>query len=309
MERVGVAQGSGAEDVAFWRPAPELAPYVSGYHLYRVRAQGPEPMRDVFFPSWSLLRFAFDAEHWSLRLGRRSFSPVPLASFMGPSSHAGYCEARSGLLVGAGVLPAGWCRLFGGDASVHADRIVPLGAVVDDAAALQADVRAALSADGSPKAAFDRWFLRRLERSRPEHPLIAPVHALINDPAINRTQPIAEVTGLAGRALVTYCRTHFGFAPKLLLRRARFLRALSVAVAVERGRWRDVAQQAGYFDGSHFLRDCHLFLDRPLGAFIDARRGLNAASMRQRAKAPCASVQAPAAAALRRPRAGAGAAG
>jgi hypothetical protein len=282
VERIALAQEIGVEDVAFWRPASELAPYVSGYHLYRMRSRDAGPTRDVFFPSWSLLRFAVDADQWSLKLGRHHFSPMPPASFMGPSSHAAYCEARSGLVVGAGVLPAGWSRFFGRDASAHANRIVPLAAMIDDAPEFESEVRGAVLGEGSPKTAFDRWFLDRLARTGPEHPLVARVHALINDPTINRTQPIADATGLAGRALVTFSRTHFGFAPKLLLRRARFLRALSAAVEVERGRWRAVAQQAGYFDGSHFLRDCHLFLDRPLGAFIDARRGSSPPSGHQR---------------------------
>ena len=87
MELIGGSDLAALDDIAYWQPHPDLRPYVSGYHFYRVAAPAGGVARDVFFPSWSLLRFAFDAEPWSVRLGRRLFAPVPAASFAGPSSH------------------------------------------------------------------------------------------------------------------------------------------------------------------------------------------------------------------------------
>lgn len=71
-----------------------------------------------------------------MRLRRRRFDPTPPAALFGPSGHAGYVDAPRSTLVGIGVTPRGWARLFGGDASLLADRVVPLRDQIASAAEL-----------------------------------------------------------------------------------------------------------------------------------------------------------------------------
>ncbi len=258
--------------MTFWRPDPRLAPFVSGYHRYAIGGAPGKRVQDVFYPAWTNLRFTYDAEGpWSVRIRRRSFDPVPESALFGPTSHAGYVETSRGWMIGAGVTPAGWARLFGGDASAVADRIVPLGVVVDDAETLR---RAVVAAE-SPNGAFDAWFLDRLAARPPADPAVDAIFQQINDPAIVEIATLAARIGLVPRALLRITQHNFGFAPKLLLRRARFLRALIAASASDRGGWAGAARGAGYWDGSHFLRDCHLFLDRKLSDFIAMEKPLN----------------------------------
>jgi hypothetical protein len=68
----------------------------------------------------------------------------------------------------------------------------------------------------------------------------------------------------------------------LLLRRARFLRALDAIRTLDRGSWTGAINDAGYWDGSHFLRDCHAFLGQSLGDFEAMARPINRISMRRR---------------------------
>ena len=283
--------GAAADRLAidYYRPDPRLAPYVSGYHCYRLRLAPGERHADLFFPGWTNLRFSLAAEPWGVRLGRRDFAPVPRAALFGPTSHAGYVEAGSGALVGAGLTPLGWARLFGRDASAFADRIEPLDRLLgDDAGALAGR----LEAGETPSAVFDAFFAARLAARAPEPPELARLLAAIADPDIASVGALRAAVGLPPRTLNRISRSGLGFTPKLLLRRARFMRALIAALGLERGRWAEAIVPAGYFDQSHFLRDCRLFLGMPLGRFAALPKPLAERSLRLRDFALGAPVQA-----------------
>jgi hypothetical protein len=298
-DRVAEVHFGGADfliaTVDFWPPDPRLKRYVSGYHRYTlVRDDGDADsvFRDVFFPAWSNIRFTVDAEPWSVRIGRRDFDPVPDCAFFGPTSHAGYVSAGSGVLVGIGLTPAGWARLHGGTVALWADRIAPLDQVFPALAAARDGVRDS----GDPATYFDTVLLDLLGRSPAESPAIDAIMARLLDPAIDRVERLADGLGLNARQVGRLTRTCFGFTPKLLLRRARFLRAFDAIRTLDRGLWTGAIRDAGYWDGSHFLRDCHLFLDRTLGEFMAMERPINRISMRRRDEvlgAPMQSLYSP----------------
>ncbi len=285
-------KGAGADQrfaMRYWKPDPKLAAYVSGYHLYSIRLEPGERADDVFFPAWVNIRFTIRAEPWRLRLGRRLFDPVPAAALFGPTSHAGYSNGGSGTLIGAGITPAGWARLFCRDASRFADRVVPLEQLIGtDAARLAARIEAG----AAPAGLFDRWFLDRLAASMPEPPEVGALFALLGDPGIDTVAAVEARLGITGRALNRLSRASFGFTPKLLLRRARFMRVLMRTVGLGRGRWVEALAPAGYYDQSHFLRDCRLFLDTPLGEFIERPKPLAELSMKLRTERLGAPAQA-----------------
>lgn len=265
--------------VDFWLPSPPLQACVSGYHRYHLNGGGPgERVDDVFFPAWANIRFSPGAEPWSVEIGRRRFDPVPESAFFGPSSHAGYVSVSAGALIGIGLTPLGWARLHGGDISQWADRVVPLEEVFPWLAASAG----AIAAADDPPAVFDPLLNDALERAPPAHPAIEIIFARLLDPAVERVADLGEGLGLNARQVARLTRAYFGFTPKLLLRRARFLRALGAIRALDRGQWKNAIAAAGYWDGSHFLRDCHLFLGKPLSEFMAMPRPVNRASMERR---------------------------
>lgn len=265
--------------IDFWQPAPELRAYVSGYHRYELGNRG-SGMRynDVFFPAWANIRFSLDADPWSVRIGRRTFDPVPERALFGPSSQAGYVAAGGGAMIGFGITPLGWWRLHGGDVSKLADRVVPLKAVFPWLDGLAQEIGA--SAD--PAALFDRHLKSRLDSCERGNPAIEILFQRLLDPVVQRVDDLGAGLGLNGRQIARLTRSCFGFTPKLLLRRARFLRAFSVVRNSERGHWKDAIPAAGYWDGSHFLRDCHQFLGMPLNEFMAMPRPINRISMQRR---------------------------
>lgn len=273
-------RGAGSP-IEYWRAPDSLARFVTGYHRYNIALPGGVVLRDALFPGWSSIRFSLSGSaSWSVRLGSRRFDPVPTAAFHGPSSYAGYVETGAGTLVGLGLLPMGWAALFGGDISRHANRVVPLAALDP----LLPDLRRRFDAGEMPAAVFEDWLHARLAQCREPDPRIGELYHLLNDPEIDRIETISDQLAMTPRVLASFTRLHFGFTPKLLLRRSRFLRALS-GVLSQPDDGTALLEAAGYWDRSHFLRDSHLFLGCSVRDFQKRRGPFNQMAMDVRAAA------------------------
>lgn len=279
------------ERLSIWyaRPAPRLSRYITAYDSYRARLDPGEEARDVIPPAWAAIRLALGPVEWSARVGRRRFDPGPRDALFGPSSHAAFTRFGPGRIVCVGLTPLGWARFVGRDASAFADRVAPLELVWP---ARAARLRAAVEGADDHAAAFDAFFTDLLERTEPEDEAMGRVLPLLLDPAVSCITDLAARAGMDPRHLARLSTRHFGFTPKLLLRRARFMRALIELLRVGRGRWKAVVVRAGYHDQSHFVRDCQLFLDMPMTAFAQRPKPLFEASLRLRAAVLGAPAQA-----------------
>jgi AraC-like DNA-binding protein len=266
--------------IQYWRPSAALAPYVTGYHSYHAALPPGLVLQDVFLPSWASIRVSLhESPPWSLRMGPRTFDPMPKAAFIGPTSCAGHLTTRGGTMVGVGLKPLGWAQLFGGDVSKHANRVIPLSQL--DLGAEQ--LRETLDAADTPEQGFTHWLEARLHRRPPADPRIDQLFTILEAGTETRIDVIAEMLGTNPRALATMTRQSFGFTPKLLLRRTRFTRALSALLAAP-DQGQAVLEAAGYYDRSHLLRDSHLFLGCSVRDFMRNRGPLNQIALRVREK-------------------------
>jgi AraC-like DNA-binding protein len=277
-----------AFDVDYWLPDPRLDGLVSGYHRYAVALAPGERHLDVFFPAWANIRFRVAGEHWRVRLGDESFN-VPRAAVFGPTSHAGYSEGENGIVVGAGLTPLGWYRLNRADAAEFADRVAPLAELIGADATPLAD--AAYAPPEAIKAGFDAIFLRLLAQPRADEARVAQVHRYLMDPGQDGVAEMAAKLGLSHRTLNRIARAAFGFGPKLLVRRARFLRSLMALRGASAETWASRIESS-YYDHSHFNRDAQEFLGMSPGAFLRLPKPLNEASARLRTQILGAPAQA-----------------
>ena len=88
---------------------------------------------------------------------------------------------------------------------------------------------------------------------------------LAESPPITVDAAAAELECTHARFFGSQCRLRF--RPKLLLRRARFLRTLTRLEEDPQANWVDVLD-LGYHDQSHFIRDAHEFLGMAPGDFL-----------------------------------------
>ena len=277
--------------MTMWPAPADLAPFVSGYQLYVV-GEAATPHRGAFEPAWPSIRIAVTSgSDWTLRpQGGDWFAPPPVALF-GSTSKLVWSESGPGVLVGAGIRPRGWRRLFAEPARAWADRIgeAPFASAIS-AEDLRDTFRKLADDDAVPRV-FDSFFRQALRPLSSDDEAIARIEAALVDPAICSVRQLTEVTRLSTRQLERLAQRAFGFSPKLLLRRARFLRSLHAMRAARRGEGA-TAIDAGYTDYSHFIRDSHDFLGMSPQAFLEIDMPLMKRSLELRSEVLGAPAQA-----------------
>lgn len=281
-----------SHDVRFARPAPALADCLAGYHSYDVRLPPGETREEIFFPAWANIRFQLTGRSWAMRYGARRIDPIPTPSLFGPTGCAGFAEFSGGRLFGVGVTPVGWARLIGGDASRFTDAILPLKTVLGpDAAMLDQRITAARDNFEAMVEILETYLLARLARSRPASPALARIMDLLNSPGIESVEQAAERLAMPVWQFTRLCRRNFGFPPKRLMRRARFLRTLMALRDSPSPPWTDRIEQS-YHDQSHFIRDCHDFLGMAPGRFLARAQPVASTSFAERTRVLGAPAQA-----------------
>lgn len=267
------------------RPDPAIAAYITGYHVYRNEGPQAAGQIDWFLPGTANVRVSIDAGPIAVTIGRHSFDPIPQASLFGPTGQALRTVTNGGILIGFGVSALGWARLFGSkpSASTYRDRIVPVADLLGEDTT--ADLVARLTAsdrDVGVKPVLDAFLAEHLDPPRSNDAAIRKLTALIVEDDTIDLPHAAAIVGLQEDALRRLAIHHFGFPPKLLLRRARFLRSL-MAVWDEATPDDYSSIATAYFDTSHFLRDADAFLGMTPRRFMALSTPFLDASVRARA--------------------------
>lgn len=242
-------------------PDDRLRPFLSAYHV--LDSDGPyfagSPSPNWMLPGWPAIRVMLADRRMEFTIGNRRYDPVHVASLYGTTTRAAAVKSYGGVTIGASIGPLGWSRLFGAPADRFRDRVVPLGEalparVVED---LVGRLRV-LTDVVQVKSALDGFFLEQLGPPTRDEPTIAALAGVIEQGAITDLAQAAAAVGVDGGALRRLSTRYFGFPPKTLLMRARFMRAFMPMLLT---RTLDTAHVLGpYHDVPHFLRDARRFL-------------------------------------------------
>ncbi len=264
-----------------FRPAPDRFEgcFTSIYSMTLNVADGTDVV-DYLQPEWANIRF-FAGSAPQAGIGA---TMVRDARFVGTGPSALPCRFTLGSarMWGVGFLPLGWARFFAADASSLAN-------VICDGAAHPAfqrfDRLSGVLCD--PDASLDDQFaaiiaaMDDLMQPTRDEARIRRVHHAIVTNAHNAVHDLADACAMSIRTLERVCLRYFGFTPKLLMRRQRFMRSLSTFMLHRGSRWTD-AMDAHYHDQAQFTREFHEFmtmnpkdyaaLDHPiLSSFMEAR--------------------------------------
>ena len=157
--------------------------------------------------------------------------------------------------------PAGWARFAAGDVRDLTDTTVdgsnhpslalfrPIEAIVRDPA---------LDADAAAEAIND-YLMRHMGEPLRQEALIFACQDALRDPDIANVAELGERLGLNARALERFCARYFGFPPKLLLRRQRFLRSLASFMLAGERVWSNALDRQ-YYDQAQFVKDFRSFM-------------------------------------------------
>lgn len=270
-------------------PAP-LRPYVSAIYCLDVAAPPGARVDDYLHPEWANLRF-IDGEPLVAAIGNEAPATIPRFVVTGPTSHATHFSAGSMRAWGVGILPTGWARLFGIAADEFADRFCdgarhPAFAAV---APLAEMLRGPCDADTAVRQIEDH--LRPLLRDSPrDDPAIADALAALVDGDFASVGDLARALGMSERSIERLSLRAFGFPPKLLLRRQRFLRSLARFMLDPTMSWID-ALDHHYCDQAQFTRDFQRFMGMSPRTYAACPKPVLAAAALARAAVAGEAVQ------------------
>lgn len=272
-------------DVHFALPAPHLRPLLTTY--YGVTT--PVALEDHLHPEWGNIRFTTHGL-WSVtRPGCTDPTPERGALF-GPSDVTGVVRsADAGAMVGAGLTALGWSTLVQRSAHDHANSACNLAEVYGH----QADRlwSGLCGADWNGKVTLlDGFFTALAAAAPPPDPVIERMQQALVSGNIETVQHFADELGLTERTLARLCLKIFGFPPKRLLRRQRFLRTLA-EIGDRLDQPLSKLLDGGYYDQSHFIREFRSYMGMtPLAYYHSPRQMMRRAAI-ERMRTAGASVQ------------------
>ncbi len=250
--------------------------------------QGTGTVTDYLQPEWANIRF-FAGSAPKAEIGGTSASGAHFGA-TGPSSLPCRFELGSARMWGIGFLPLGWARFLDVDA-YDLTNIVCAGA--NHPAFAKFDALTAVLTD--PEASDEEQYahivatMEGLMRPSRDEAKILRVHEALVSADLPTVSDLADHCGMSVRTLERVCRRYFGFTPKRLMRRQRFMRSLTSFMLHQAhsgpngstGRWTE-AMDADYHDQAQFTREFREFmtmlpsdyaaLEHPiLASFMEAR--------------------------------------
>lgn len=246
--------------VQYMRTSPGLQRFFAGIFLIEVDVGGDGIIEDFMFPDWATLRFNHAPQvTGQTREGQRLTDARFMAS--GPRTQEAYLRTGSVRQWGVLISPLGWASLIGEPASAFANGLFD-GMTTPAFAKFRPLAETLFGPEPDAAGELQRLtdFLAGLEhRPEPAAEKIEAIFAALYNPEIDTVAGLAQRVGVSSRTLERLCSRVFGFAPKIMLRRHRFLRSLSQFTVDPSLKWIG-AMDASYHDQAQFVRDFHEFM-------------------------------------------------
>lgn len=247
-------------NVQFFALPAALRKYCSTVVLTEISQEAGEKVEDYLFPEWATLRFnkGVHVESENLAGQRLPDTEFPVC---GPNSEA--IRFRVGDLRQWTIFihPMGWKRLVGRSAADYANRLCD-GFSDEAFAPFRPLARSVFSEQSDTQQELQRitQFLSAWDDTHDyQDDLVFEIFVAMLDPKLSSVGEMAQRAGISRRTLERMCNRHFGFPPKLLLRRQRFMRSLTDFTLDPTLKWIG-AIDAAYHDQAQFVRDFRHFM-------------------------------------------------
>lgn len=296
----GKPQGMGQEfsvsheckvQVRFHLPPPELQSYFTTFYLVHIGVPEGERAIDRLHPEWANLRFYSGVGPIAdCPDGSQLITNFPAT---GPSCKAVRFEAGPARMWGVGLLPLGWAKFVSVPAAELADAVVdghrhPAFACF---APLAANLFGEKPDEAGELARITAYFMNRLGDHVPDEGRIQAIHAALLDPEVASVKQLVAQAGIGQRTVERICDRAFGFSPKLLLRRQRFMRSLAQFMLDPSLKWIG-AIDGSYHDQAQFVRDFRQFMGMTPRQYAALDKPVLSAVMHERARIAGEAVQA-----------------
>lgn len=238
-----------------------LQEYFSALYFFNVDLHPGATVEDCHYPDWAGLHFLADGERHRVAIGEDPASECAPFLANGPTSRALRVEMRRSRSWSLGLNPVGWARYAEGSASSVANTLV-------DGSAHPAFVRLAPildivrenpdDPDGTAER-IDNYLCSARAARNPHEEQVRALHEALRDPSVGDVEALVDKLGVSRRTIERITSRYFGFSPKLLLRRQRFVRSLGKFTREGQRNW-SASLDAQYVDQAHFVRDFRSFM-------------------------------------------------
>jgi AraC-like DNA-binding protein len=221
------------------KPAPALERLVKRYWIVRWDLAGRFSQETLPHPC---VNVAFGTHQPGVHgVGRRRF----VADLHG-----------AGWVLGVKFRAGAFRDLLGRDVATLTDRALPVAEVFGPAGdRLTRDVDGA-DCDDARISLVERFLLERAPEVPPDAALACEiVDGIEADPCVLRVEHLASRFDLGTRRLERLFRAHVGVSPKWVIRAFRIQQAAERVKAGAPADWAALAQELGYYDQPHFIRD------------------------------------------------------
>ena len=268
--------------VRFYRLSEELQPYFTALYATSVDCAPEIRVEDRLHPEWAALRFTEGPAPVAC-VGVGEMLPQWPFVANGPTSKAIQFGVTRSRVWGLGLQPAGWSKFIDVPANKLSDRTVDGSS--HDAFALFTPIHDIVQLGGGDgdriAKGINDFLMRHASRPVPQESQIMACQEALRDPDIANVAELGERLGMNRRSLERLCGRYFGFPPKLLLRRQRFLRSLAQFMLHPAGSW-SKALDWQYYDQAQFVRDFRSFMGTTPSEYADTPHPILEKIMAQR---------------------------
>ncbi|MBB6426452.1 AraC family transcriptional regulator [Sphingopyxis sp. JAI128] len=253
------SRSSASVATRFFPVSAALRPYVSTIYLTEISVPRGGRVEDYLHPEWANLRFV-EGDPPLAAIGADAVLEAPRFIATGPTSKACYFSARNMRTWGIGILPMGWAKFIPLPADDLADRFADgkTHPAFVRFAPLAHALRRANDIDAAA-ASINDHLSRLLPDAPPDDPAILAAHVALVDDDLASVAGLADKLSMSERSVERLSHRAFGFPPKLLLRRQRFLRSLGRFMLDPSMAWIDTMDHH-YYDQAQFTRDFQRFM-------------------------------------------------
>ncbi len=234
-------------------PSEPLRHLISGYFIFD--SNPPTPIADHSVPEWASIRIMYRGK---LTITQQDGQDLVMSQsfFQGPTNRSFRFTLGDCRMLGIGLFPAAIARFWDLNVSLLANNVFPLAEIIGPSGDRFADAVQSLDTSEAIFAFVDTYFQGLLDSTANTQAaqLSLALHRLINDPAITRIEDLADAMNLSQSTVTNMCKRRFGFPPKQLLRRQRFLRTLEALHARPYAEWPEFVDPH-YSDQSHMIRE------------------------------------------------------
>lgn len=281
----------GEVKVRFFSPPPDMRRFFTTFYHVEIDAGPGVQIADYLHPEWANMRFhAGDL----LDTGVPDGTSVAGTSFAatGASSKAVRFATGAARVWGIGMLPLGWAKYIGAPAASLANAVVD--GFTHPAFADFGRLGATLfgpepDCEGELGRIVDH-FAGLAGRKIDDEARIVAIHDALIDPDVHSVTDLVDHAGCSQRTMERVCQRAFGFSPKVLLRRQRFMRSLAQFMLDPSLRWIG-AIDSHYHDQAQFVRDFSEFIGMTPRQYAALDKPILNAVMRERSRFAGKAVQ------------------